>query len=206
MARRKDVAPIEETIEETTTTTSENGDKPRKKRGGVYVPLNEFGQLDTARLRDAQREGIEQARIALGATGGGSSTAVEGSVGLITEEHMKIVLKYYGYLPANTIPSLINPKLRVAGRPEISSDMALSSYMLTSEQIESMAPDGAQFFNQLIEGLPQWVKDLIFSVGPGAKFFGQLAIITAMQTKAMLDAYKIQNPIEAQPESETRPN
>lgn len=208
--KRNDVVSIEENADErisTEATSSPSDDKPRKKRTGVYIPLNEFGQLDSARIRDTNREGIEQARVALGVSSGASTGAVEGTAGIVTEDHVKTMLKYYGYLPVSVIPPMINSRLRDAGRPEISDTLALQTYMLSDKQIESMSPDGAQFLNQLIEGLPQWIKDLLFSFGPGAKFLGQLAIITAMQTKAMLDAYKIQNPTE-QPVNgaEAKPN
>ena len=189
MARRKDVVNI---VEEPEISTADNGENKPKPRKGVFVPFDNEGNLDLKRVRDP--EGIDAARNALGVVA--PSTAVAGTPGLITEEQVKFALGYYQYLPTNTIVPFINRPLRENGRPEISQELALRCYTLSEEQIASAAPDGAQAINQIIDALPQWLKDFLFSFGPGAKFLGQLAMFTAFQTQRMLTIYKSQNPPE----------
>jgi hypothetical protein len=164
--------------------------KPSKRKQGAFVPLTETGAIDWERVRPSQKEGIEQARRAFAS----QPEPATGEVQFITEDHVKMALRLFETGCAYAIPELINSRVRTEGGTPIPRELALRVYQLTPEQLDALAPDGAIFANQQFQNLPEWLKQWILAVGPGAKFFGQLSFITAMQTKAMLDEWRRMQP------------
>jgi hypothetical protein len=182
--KRTDLTPGDEQAAENPATFSlESPAAPTRKKKGVFIPLDENGQLDRARVRDLGA--VEQARAALKA---GESKAIEGEVQHITEDHVKWALKRYMDGCSYVIPAVL--KSRSQGIIVIPKDLAHSVYQLKDSQLDELAPDGAKFFNQQFEKLPEWIKEWFLAVGPGAKFFGQLAVITALQTQTLVEEWK----------------
>ena len=163
----------------------------------MFVPLTETGAIDHARVRDANKQLFEQVKTAI-AHESSAGEAIVGEVQIISEENVKWALKRYMDGCSYAAPALL--RSRSQGVIDIPHDLAKQVYRLTDEQLSELAPDGAKFANQQFEKLPQWIKEWFLAIGPGAKFFGQLAVITAMQTQTLVQEWQKLHP---QPEAET---
>lgn len=192
--KRTDISPSDEQ-QAAIATEVPTEVKQKAVRRGVFVPLTEFGAIDHARVRDVNKDVMEQVRVAMAREG--SSTAIEGEVQIISEDNVKWALKRYMDGCAYAAPAFL--RSRSKGAIDIPRELAQQVYRLSDEQLEELAPDGAKFANQQFENLPQWIKDWFLAIGPGAKFFGQLAFITAMQTQTLVAEWQKLHPQPEQP-------
>lgn len=194
--KRNDVAPVSDApADELTLQPPSNPTEPKAPRLGAYIPLTADGQIDEKRIRPSQRESFEKAAAAIRAQGAGSSTAVAGEVQFITESHIQMALGFYAQGCAYAVPAYLRKQSK--GAINIDRALAVRVYQFTPEQLEMLTPAGVEFANQQFANLPQWIKDWLLAIGPGAKFFGQLAFITAMQTRTLIDEWKRMQPIPA---------
>lgn len=113
----------------------------------------------------------------------------------ITEEHIKTFIDLYAVGERLIVPRVI--KYQTKGKVVIAPELASRVFVFTEQQKDSLAPSGAQWAN---DALPLWVKEWIAKIGPGAQFFGSLAMITAAQTQIVMQEWaKSQQPKQEQP-------
>jgi hypothetical protein len=118
------------------------------------------------------------------AAGGGEGEGVAPVNPLeIQPEHVKMAIDMYATAEQFLIPKLIAAKSK--GQVKISPEIAAACFTFSDDTKEKMAGPGAKWAN---ESFPEWLKKFIFEMGPGAQFFGLLALCTVSQTKAALKA------------------
>lgn len=204
--KRQDVTPPDTNAAEDFTLSqpqpAQAATEPKAPRLGAYIPLTADGQVDRKRIRPSQEENVNRAIAALKAEASSSAPgAVAGEVQFITEAHITMALGLYAQGCAYAVPAYLRKQSQ--GAINIDRGLAQRVYQFTPEQLAALTPAGVEFANQQFANLPQWMKDWLLAIGPGAKFFGQLAFITAMQTRTLIDEWKRMQPTPTAPEQKT---
>lgn len=189
---------VERPIEENTPSRSRR----------LSLRLNDEGGIDWSQSTDDQKQAFldaiandpdaleKMSEVAAGMEG-------EESSGPVTAEQVKTFLTLYAKGEAYFVPWFI--KKQSKGLIRIAPEVAEKFYQFSQEQLDSMAPDGAEFANkELIPNLPDWLKDWLFVIGPGAKFFGALALHTVVGTTGLINYIK-QQPRTVDASSATQP-
>lgn len=168
-----------------------SGSKSRR----ISIRVKDDGTIDWSQVSDTQKEAFVNAVTSdpdalemIGAAVGDDGEVLP--VGPVTEAHIKTALEWYAKGEAYAIPAFI--KQRTRGKIIIPPDVATEAYTFADTTKDTMAPDGAQFFNEeVIPNLPEWLKKFIFEVGPGARFFGALAAHSVVSTMGILNYIKM---------------
>lgn len=162
----------------------------------ISLRVDDSGAIDWTGASDEQKEAFYSAvtsdpdtllKVAASVEEGGEGEVV----GPVTEDHVKIFLKYYGKAEAFIVPAIIKKKSK--GLVKVDPAIAEKTFEFSDEELNSMAPDGAEFANkEIIPNLPEWLSKWIFELGPGEKFLGAMAFHTWMRTMALMDYLKTQ--------------
>jgi len=157
----------------------------------ISLKLDENGAIDWSQLSDVQKEQffstitndpdvLEKVAASVGEEG-----EVSGEGQLCTVEHIKMFLGLYSQAESYVIPAYIRKKSK--GLVKIPQDVAAKCFAFDPTTMDKIAPDGAQFVNeQIIPNLPEWLKEFLLEVGPGARFLGALAFHTIICTQQLV--------------------
>lgn len=165
------------------------GQQPAKVTRRIVLPLNDEGGVDWVAIRPKTRDKfinlVSKDPMALEAIGLKTAEVTQEENALaVTESHVKYFLEGYA-----TIERLIIPKLiaqRTKGQVVLSSAIVDTCFNFTDEQKNELAPSGAQWAN---EALPESIRKFLLQIGPGAKFFGLLGLISYNQMRTALILY-----------------
>jgi hypothetical protein len=184
-------------------------EETQSKARRISLRVDEDGAIDWSQSTEQQKEAffeaiskdpdtLEKVAASLGEDG-------EIQVGPVTEDHVKTALTYYAKGEALLIPYIIKKKSK--GLIKVDPEFANKVFAFEPEELNEMAPDGAQFANEeVIPHLPEWMSNWITELGPGEKFLGALVFHTFAKTTALLNHLKTQpQTVEgnAQPTTET---
>lgn len=179
----------------------------------ISLKLDENGAIDWSQLSDDQKDQFFSTitndpdvleKIAASFGDGDEGDGATG--GPVSVDEVKMALTLYAQGEAWLIPAYI--KKQSKGLVKIPPEVAQQIFQFSPETLDKMAPDGAQFANEtLIPILPDWLKDLLLNIGPGAKFFGALAMHTILCTNQLLAYIKtMPRVVEAEnPATQTSP-
>ncbi len=173
--------------DETAFVENDAAVEPRRNKR-LTLPLTEDGRIDWDRARQSSKEAFVEAvrndPSTLDAMELQARPPSQDGVPQITEEHVKQFMELYALGERIIVPRIIS--MRTKGAIQIPPPLAARVFQFTDEQKNSLAPPGAQWAN---ESLPLWVKEWIAKIGPGAQFFGGLAMITIAQTQIVMAEY-----------------
>ena len=170
-------------------------EETQSKARRISLRVDEDGAIDWSQSTEQQKEAffaavandpetLEKVAASIGEDG-------EIKAGPVTEDHVKTALTYYAKGEALLIPYIIKKKSK--GLIKVDSKLAEKVFSFEPEELDAMAPDGAQFANEeIIPNLPEWLSKWIFELGPGEKFLGALVFHTFAKTTALLNHLKTQ--------------
>jgi hypothetical protein len=186
----------------------ENEEAVEKKRTGkrkISLKLDSDGQIQWDTVSEDQKaeliSGLLTDQDAQAAFKEMESTgAVEVGPLHFTSEHVGMLLDGVAILCRMTIPAII--KNRSKGIVNIGPEIASKAFRYTAEQKESLGPDGAAFLN---EQVPESWKEWLLKIGPGARFFGGMAMCIKLQTDSAMELWKKNRPTAASATEPTPP-
>ena len=185
--------PVDAFVEQPVAQENEPGSS---RSGRISIRFDSEGQIDWNSMSESQKQRFAQVvsndPTALEMIAGSMDDDGEGVSEIpfqVTENHVKMFLDLYAMGERFAIPAFLRVKSK--GMVKIPPQIAAEVFQFSDEQKDSLAPSGAQWAN---ENIPEWIRKYITEVGPGAQFFGGLAMITYAQTKAVLDKWKELNP------------
>jgi Holliday junction resolvase len=155
--------------------------RPRR----LSLKLDEEGHIDwsstSAKVKEQFADVVANDPEALETIGlAAGATEVENPLE-VTVEHVKDFLDAYVWIEQFAIPKFIAVKTK--GKLVIPDDISAQAFTISPEAKDKLAPSGAQWAN---ENIPEWMRKWLLLIGPGAQFFGGLALITMTQTKTAL--------------------
>lgn len=158
----------------------------------ITLPLDAEGHIDWDAVSDKKRvafvEAVTTDDHTLGALQLERKKAEGGGSLWVTPQHVKDALDIYATAEAFIIPKVVLKQSK--GIVRITPEIASAAFVFTPEQKEQMGPCGAEWANQTF---PEWLKKFLLEIGPGAKFFGLLVMITVAQTKAAVDMWRLES-------------
>lgn len=168
------------------------------ERGGESAPsrprritlrIAESGNIDWENTSDKQKQAFAEivsqdpdALEMIGLASGGDSPADPLAV---TPEHVGMFLDLFAVAETYMIPLVIAKQSK--GIIRITKEQASAVYSFTPEQKKTLGGPGAEWANQ---NFPEWLRKFLLEMGPGAQFFGGLAMISYAQTKQLIENWK----------------
>ena len=160
-----------------------------KRTSRITLPLGDDGRIAWDQVSDKKRVAFVEAVVNDDHTLSALSLKKDIPPGplTITPEHVAMALDAYAAAERYVIPQLIKRQTKgiVVLGPEITS----AAFVFTDEQKRQMGQPGAEYANLIF---PEWLKEWLLKIGPGAQFFGLLALNTMAQTKTAVDMWKAQ--------------
>lgn len=164
-------------------------DQPKRRPdlSRVVVPLNEDGSVNLSGMRDSTRQRLEKALSSTPDLQGKNEPQPD-TFNVVTPEHVKMILDVFSGVEQYAVPRYLNHKIAKAiekqtGRKALENEVVQyaidpravqRALTYTELQKDRLAPVGALALNT---HLPDWAKQWIANVGPGAEFIAAFVLI-----------------------------